>query len=240
MPIELPQSGYFGTISYSKRNVNIRGGNFSKVFRDEITLQSARQSQEVKQALDAFADAASDAIVNYNLQDGQKNNAPEGVRFSIRNTRNMNWDEQIKDALYGNGNITRNDTLIVGEVAGYLTQEGIEQKPLAIPLSVLSKASSGKDISHSIKKGKLAKLDSGIENAPITIVNPARNAIVFVTDIKQGGHLYWWHLTGTPLLMGTTFTKQPAFIYRWTFNSCLKTSRQAQRCILKAKMNLRQ
>ena len=109
------------------------------------------------------------------------------TRFSIRKTRNMNWDEQIKGALYGNGNITRNDTLIVGEVAGYLTQEGIEQKPLAIPLSVLSKASSGKDISHSIKKGKLAKLDSGIENAPITIVNPARNAIVFVTDIKQGG-----------------------------------------------------
>ena len=57
MPIELLQSGYFGTISYSKRNVSIRGGifsNFSKVFRDEITLQSARQSQEVKQALDDY------------------------------------------------------------------------------------------------------------------------------------------------------------------------------------------
>ena len=54
MPIELLQSGYIGTISYSKRNVNIRGENFSKVFRGEITLQSARQSQEVKQALEDY------------------------------------------------------------------------------------------------------------------------------------------------------------------------------------------
>ena len=120
-------------------------------------------------------------------QDGQKNNARGGERFSIRNTQNMSWEDQIRGALYGEKTIRRNDTLVAGTVSDLLVNDGVSQKPLAIPLSVLTKASSGKDISHSIKKGKLAKLDSGIKNAPLVIVNPSRNAIVYVTDIKQGG-----------------------------------------------------
>ena len=119
--------------------------------------------------------------------EGQKNNAQEGVKYSIQNTQNMSWEDQIKGALYGEKNIRRNDTLVVGDVAAELVQDGVTQKPLAIPLSVMTKASNGKDISHSIKKGKLANLDSGIKNAPIVIVNPSRNAIVYVTNIKQGG-----------------------------------------------------
>ena len=118
---------------------------------------------------------------------GQKNNTQEGVKYSIQNTQNMSWEDQIKGALYGEKNIRRNDTLVVGDVAAELVQDGVTQKPLAIPLSVMTKASNGKDISHSIKKGKLANLDSGIKNAPIVIVNPSRNAIVYVTNIKQGG-----------------------------------------------------
>lgn len=137
--------------------------------------------------LEAFSDAAADAVMNYNLQEGQKNNAREGERFSIRKTQKMSWDEQIMGALYGKGSIARNDTLVAGQISASLAQEGIEQLPLAIPRSVLTKASDGRDISHSIKKGKLAKLNVGIKNSPITIVNPARNAIVFITDIKQGG-----------------------------------------------------
>ena len=119
--------------------------------------------------------------------EGQKNNAPEGVKYSIQNTQNMSWEDQIKGALYGEKNIRRNDTLVVGDVAAALVQDGVAQKPLAIPLSVMTKASNGKDISHSIKKGKLANLESGIKNAPLVIVNPGRNAIVYVTNIKQGG-----------------------------------------------------
>lgn len=119
--------------------------------------------------------------------EGQKNNAPEGVKYSIQNTQSMSWEDQVKGALYGEKNIRRNDTLVVGDVATALVQDGVTQKPLAIPLSVMTKASNGKDISHSIKKGKLANLDSGIKNAPIVIVNPSRNAIVYVTNIKQGG-----------------------------------------------------
>lgn len=153
--------------------------SIARLARDTI-----RSSEE---ALNAFADAASDAVVNYQLQDGQKNNAPEGELFSIRNTQKMSWEDQIHGALYGKNTIRRNDTLVAGTVSDFLVNDGVSQKPLAIPLSVLTKASSGKDVSHSIKKGKLAKLDSGIKNAPLVIVNPGRNAIVYVTNIKQGG-----------------------------------------------------
>lgn len=54
-------------------------------------------------------------------------------------------------------------------------------------ISLRKLAEKTDDISHSIKRGKLAKLDEGIKNAPITIVNPERNAVVYVTNINQGG-----------------------------------------------------
>ena len=53
--------------------------SIARLARDTI-----RSSEE---ALNAFADAASDAVVNYRLQDGQKNNAPEGERFSTRENK---------------------------------------------------------------------------------------------------------------------------------------------------------
>ena len=93
----------------------------------------------------------------------------------------MSWEEQIKGALYGGNNIRRSDTLVVGNISKFLSKEVVAKKPLAIPLAVLSKASKGKDISHSIKRGKLARLDSGIKEAPIIVVNPDRNAIVYIT-----------------------------------------------------------
>ena len=160
----------------------------SRTASDSEYLNLAQNPEENREALSRMVEqAAREAVLNYNLQDGQKNNAREGERFSIRKTQKMSWDEQIMGALYGKGSIARNDTLVAGQISTSLAQEGIEQLPLAIPRSVLTKASDGRDISHSIKKGKLAKLNVGIKNSPITIVNPARNAIVFITDIKQGG-----------------------------------------------------
>lgn len=53
--------------------------SIARLARDTI-----RSSEE---ALNAFADAAGDAVVNYQLQDGQKNNAPESGRFSTRENK---------------------------------------------------------------------------------------------------------------------------------------------------------
>lgn len=52
------------------------GSTIAQQTRDVVT-----QSEEI---LNAWVDVASDAIVNYNLQEGQKNNAPEGVQYSMR------------------------------------------------------------------------------------------------------------------------------------------------------------
>lgn len=48
----------------------------------QLARDTIRSSEE---ALNAFSDAASDAVVNYQLQDGEKNNAPEGILKSSRN-----------------------------------------------------------------------------------------------------------------------------------------------------------
>lgn len=47
-----------------------------------LTRQTVTNSEAV---LDAFSEAAADAVLNYNLQEGQKNNAREGVQFMSRN-----------------------------------------------------------------------------------------------------------------------------------------------------------
>lgn len=135
-----------------------------------------------------YADALADASDNYQAAGVQKNTTREGsVKYSIERTKDMSWDEQIKGALYDGKNIRRNDTLIVADPADTAVANVIKDVPLAIPLSILTKASTGKDVSHSIKRGKLANLDEGIKNATMTIVNPERNAVVFVTNITQGG-----------------------------------------------------
>lgn len=45
------------------------------------TRSIVTQSEEI---LNAWVDVATDAVVNYNLQDGQKNNTPGGVQYSAR------------------------------------------------------------------------------------------------------------------------------------------------------------
>jgi len=69
----------------------------------------------------------------------------------------------------------------------YLKNDGVSDIPLAIPLSVITKARSEKDAYHSIKDSKLAKLQEGIRNPKLVIDNPKRNFLIFVTSIKQAG-----------------------------------------------------
>lgn len=55
---------------------------------ERISARLARDTiRSSEEALNAFADAAGDAVVNYQLQDGQKNNAPESGRFSTRENK---------------------------------------------------------------------------------------------------------------------------------------------------------
>ncbi len=123
-----------------------------------------------------------------NQAEAKKSPTEEGeVKLSIARTKNMSWKEQIKGALQRNGKIKRNDTLVLGTVSNDLTKKGVSAKQLGVPLSVITKAQSGKDVSHSITDKSLENLDQGIDNAPIVIDNPSRNALVYITSIKQNG-----------------------------------------------------
>ena len=46
MPIELLQSGYIGSISYNKQNVNLYGERFSDVFQKGLEMHSSRDNQD--------------------------------------------------------------------------------------------------------------------------------------------------------------------------------------------------
>ena len=63
-----------------------------------LTRETVTNSEAV---LEAFSDAAADAVLNYNLQEGQKNNAREGVQFMSRNSNDseiVSIKQQIAEA----------------------------------------------------------------------------------------------------------------------------------------------
>lgn len=63
-----------------------------------LTRETVTNSEAV---LDAFSEAAADAVLNYNLQEGQKNNAREGVQFMSRNSNDseiVSIKQQIAEA----------------------------------------------------------------------------------------------------------------------------------------------
>ncbi len=138
-------------------------------------------TEAIKALQTAYQEATRSDVLKKNTT------AESGVKHSIKRTKNMSWEEQINGALYDERNIRRNDTLVVAKAKDTYIENVVEKLPFAIPQSVMTKAMTGKDISHSIKRGKLSKLEDGIINATMVIVNPDRNAIVFVTNIKQGG-----------------------------------------------------
>ena len=73
---------------------------------EQISARLARDTiRSSEEALNAFADAASDAVVNYRLQDGQKNNAPEGEKYSLRGyteQQKKNWESSKRIVIYDN------------------------------------------------------------------------------------------------------------------------------------------
>lgn len=114
------------------------------------------------------------------------------MEFSISRTRNMPWEDQVKGYFDKNGNIKSSDMLYLG-TSGNRFGETVADAPLAIPLSVVSKGmrkSKGSRSAHELTKNDIRNLKSGIENAPAVIYNPARNALVYLTNNKDSAGNY--------------------------------------------------
>lgn len=106
--------------------------------------------------------------------------ADGGVSYSIANTRDMPWKDQVRGYFSNDGTIKSSDSLYLGESS----VEGVDNAPMYIPTSVITKAirpPKGSRSAHALSQKNILNLQEGIKNAPVVIDNPARNSIVYVT-----------------------------------------------------------
>ena len=145
---------------------------------DSSIAQLARETiNSSERVLDAFADAASDAVVNYRLQDGQKNNAPEGVMKSQRQSGQTNYDftkpfaAQVDDWI--DGKFPKNDTLLVGSTPKVFKDVGFNSLPVTLNQSHVDYAINGtKNADHTIGATLLKQLPQALES-PVAIIASA-------------------------------------------------------------------
>lgn len=114
------------------------------------------------------------------------------INFNIKHTKNMSWKDQIQGYLKlknkHHSNIKSSDTLVLDtDTPNYLQKYGIKNLPLAVPIKVLRKAQSAKNVDHTITDNNIAKLNYGINNPSVVVIDYNRNTIGFITDIKNKG-----------------------------------------------------
>ena len=90
--------------------------------------------------------AKGNKVQNSKTATKQKNNTADNsdVKNSIRNTKDITWDEQINNYFLKNGLIKHSDTLVIDKnTPDYLTSY-MENLPMALPIRIISKAQSKK------------------------------------------------------------------------------------------------
>lgn len=110
-------------------------------------------------------------------------------KYSIANTRDMPWKDQVRGYFSNDGTIKSSDSLYLGESS----VEGVDNAPMYIPTSVITKAirpPKGSRSAHALSQKNILNLQEGIKNAPVIIDNPARNSIVYVTADQDSAGNY--------------------------------------------------
>ena len=110
-------------------------------------------------------------------------------KYSIANTRDMSWKDQVRGYFSNDGTIKSSDSLYLGESS----VEGVGNAPMYIPTSVITKAirpPKGSRSAHALSQKNILNLQEGIKNAPVVIDNPARNSIVYVTADQDSAGNY--------------------------------------------------
>ena len=111
------------------------------------------------------------------------------LQYSIRNTRTMPWDAQIRS--YFNGKLKSSDSLYLGTTGkDAAARLGVADAPLYLPTSVITKAerdSRGSRSAHSLERGDVLALDAELQNSAAIVYNPARQSLVYLTKGKTSG-----------------------------------------------------
>lgn len=140
--------------------------------KTRIIQKAAKTAQDAQQAAE---------------ENGGTRAPPE--KYSINNTRRLSWKAQVNGYFSNDGSVQSSDSLYLGES----DVDGVLNAPLYIPTSVINKAvrqPKGSRSAHALTKSDIMKLESGVRNAPAVIVNPARNAVVFVTENADASGSY--------------------------------------------------
>lgn len=117
-----------------------------------LTRETVTNSEAV---LDAFSEAAADAVVNYNLQEGQKNNAREGVQFSTRENKNeVAQMREVSSVSAYDGSLKATD--IVNKVSEFFESIGGSVNNKELGTISLRRRGIKNDVSHGIGREKAA------------------------------------------------------------------------------------
>ena len=141
-------------------------------------------SESYEKALSLVRDYAAD-------KGGNKSRAPPagGVKYSINNTRDMPWKNQVQGYFSNDGTIKSSDSLYLGES----NVNGVKDAPMYIPTSVITKAirpPRGSRSAHALSQKNILGLQDSIKNAPLVINDPVRNSIVYVTADQDSAGNY--------------------------------------------------
>ena len=115
--------------------------------------------------------------------------AEDGVSYSINNTRDIPWEDQVQGYFSNDGTIKSSDSLYLGES----NINGVKDAPMYIPTSVVTKAirpPRGSRSAHALSQKNILSLQDSIKNAPLVINDPVRNSIVYVTADQDSAGNY--------------------------------------------------
>ena len=117
-----------------------------------LTRETVTNSEAV---LDAFSEAAADAVLNYNLQEGQKNNTREGVQFSTRENKNeVAQMREVSSVSAYDGSLKSTD--IVNKVSEFFKSVGGSVNNKELGTISLRRRGIKNDVSHGIGREKAA------------------------------------------------------------------------------------
>ena len=148
-----------------------------------------QQAQTAEARLTAALEASSRQVEKETRKNKNAAQKSGGARYSIANTRNMPWDKQVRGYFTGDKTIKSSDSLYLGES----DVVGVQHSPLYVPTSVITKAirpPKGSRSAHALTETDILKLEDGINNAPVVIRNPTRNALVYMTGNQDSAGNY--------------------------------------------------
>lgn len=130
---------------------------------------------ELARLLERKADTAKESSAN----------SQEDIKYSIKNTRGLDWQTQLDR--YFSGNLKSSDSLYLGDTPAYLESIGIDSAPLYMPTGVITKGMRLKDdqsskSAHELSKDCFYELLTGLENPVALIHNPEKQSIIYITD----------------------------------------------------------